>query len=71
MKNRIRELREERKLTQRELGLIVGLDASTVSKHEDGSRNLQAEQVRRYADVFKIETFELFIADLEGEAEER
>lgn len=60
IKNRIKELRENSKLTQKELALLVGKDHTTVNKHENHLLPVPKEAVVLYAKVFKIETFELF-----------
>lgn len=61
MKTRIKELREKQKLTQKELGKLVDLDRTTVSKHEEGTRGIDSSTIKKYAEVFKIETHELFV----------
>lgn len=61
MANRLKELREERKLTQEETGKILGIDGTTVSKHENGSRSMSDETVRAYARLYKVETYEIFM----------
>lgn len=73
--NRLKELREARKLTQREVGYLMGmylgepLDHTTVSKHESGDRPLDQETVKAYARLYKVETYELFL-DLTPPADE-
>jgi len=61
LKNRLRELREARKLTQQEVAKLLDIDHTTVSKHESGSRNLTPEDVQKYARLYKVESYELFI----------
>lgn len=60
-KNRIRELRERSRLTQEELGVLIGCDFTTVSRHESGARALDADAILKYARVFKCESYEIFI----------
>lgn len=69
-KNRLRELRLERKLTQEEVAKLLDLDNTTVSKHENGLRGLSLEDIKKYARLYKVEPFELFISpeDLRGGA---
>ena len=43
MKNRIRELREEMKLTQTQLAQRLSLSKPTISKYEDGSVDMSTE----------------------------
>lgn len=59
--NRIREQREKSRLTQRELALLMGIDFTTVSKHENGDRGPTPEEIKKYAQVFKCESYELFL----------
>lgn len=59
--NRIKELRTLQKLTVRELAKLVDIDHTLVSKHESGDRNITNEHAKKYAQVFKCETHELFI----------
>lgn len=63
-KNRIKELRIRSRLTQKELGLLVGLEESSVSRHESGERPMSGDQIAKYAGIFKVQSHELF---LEGE----
>ena len=48
-KNRLRELREARKLTQQEVAKLLDIDHTTVSRHESGSRDLSPEDIQKYA----------------------
>ena len=57
--NRIRELRLRQKLTQAELALLIGKDASTVAKQEIGARPVSREELRAYARVFKCEPIDI------------
>lgn len=59
--NRIKKLRQRSRLTQKELALLVGLDETSVSRHESGHRALSADQIAKYASVFKVQSHELFI----------
>ena len=60
-KNRLRELRESRKLTQQEVAKLLNIDHTTVSRHESGSRGLSPEDIQKYARLYKVESYELFI----------
>lgn len=60
-KNRLRELREARKLTQQEVAKLLDIDHTTVSRHESGSRGLSPEDIQKYARLYKVESYELFI----------
>ena len=70
-KNRLRGLREARKLTQQEVAKLLDIDHTTVSRHESGSRGLNPEDIQKYAQLYKVESYELFIdpKDLQEEDE--
>lgn len=59
--NNIRKMRERSRLTQEELSVLTGLDPTTISKHENMSRGVDEEALRRYARVFKCSSYELFV----------
>src|SRR5437867_470402 len=61
MQNRIRDLREQRKLTQAELALLVDVDETAVSRWESGARPLTPTVLARLAKVFKCETWEVLV----------
>ena len=72
LKNRLRELREARKLTQQEVAKLLDIDHTTVSRHESGSRDLSPEDIQKYARLYKVESYELFIdpRDLQEQEDE-
>jgi DNA-binding XRE family transcriptional regulator len=57
---RIKEFRQRAFLTQAELAKLMDLSVTMINKHEAGSRSLTREQIIRYAEIFKVETHELF-----------
>src|SRR5436305_651216 len=61
MQNRIRDLRQQRKLTQAELALLVDVDETAVSRWESGARPLTPTVLARLAKVFKCETWEVLV----------
>lgn len=71
-KNRLRELREDRRLTQQEVAKLLDIDHTTVSRHESGSRSLSPEDIQKYARLYKVESYELFIdlKDLQEQEDE-
>lgn len=54
MKNRIRELRKERGLTQEELGNRMGLERSTISSYERGRLEPTFQNIIKLADIFNV-----------------
>ena len=61
MQNRIRQLREERKLTQAELAKILDVDETAVCRWENGARPLTPPVLARLARVFKVESWEVLV----------
>ena len=56
---RIKELREERKLLQRQLAAVLEIDTPMFSKIERGDRRAKREQVITLAQQFKVDEREL------------
>lgn len=52
--NRIKELRELHKLTQTELGKILEVEKSTISKYENGSLDLNSNTIAQLCDYFEV-----------------
>ena len=52
--NRIKALRQEQELTQKELGAKLGVGASTIGMYETGKRSLDNEILTRLSDFFKV-----------------
>jgi len=59
--NRLRELRLKSKLTQEEVAKLLDIDHTTVSKHETLQRALGRREAIKYAQLYKVETHELFL----------
>lgn len=59
---RLAELRTQSKLTQKEVAKLMDLDVTTVCKHETGDRNPTAEEIEQYARIFKVSSYEIFMA---------
>lgn len=60
-KNRLAVLRAQSKLTQLEVAKLMDADFTTVSKHESGTRGLTQREINKYAAIFKVSSYELFI----------
>ena len=58
--NRLRELRDRSRLTLEEVSLITGFGVTTISRHENGSRSLSEEAILKYAQLYKVHTYEIF-----------
>ena len=54
MKNRIRELREDRDLRQTDLAKATGIDQRTISNYETGKSNPDSYALIKLADYFNV-----------------
>lgn len=59
----IARLREERGVSQAELGELLGIDQSSVSKLESGERGLTAAELATIAEFFETSVEDLIRAD--------
>lgn len=51
--NRLKELRKERNLKQKELVEIAGVSAMTISRWEKGERDIKFDKAQQLADFFR------------------
>lgn len=51
---RLKELREKEKISQRELGDIVGLKPNTICSYEHGLREPNIATLIQFADLFNV-----------------
>jgi len=61
LKNRLKLLREERCLTQKEVAKLLDTTSPAVSRHESNSRGLTKDMVEAYAKLYKVSSVELFL----------
>ena len=61
MHNRIAELRRERRITQEELGMAVGVTRQTIISLENGRYNASLLLAHRIARYFDLSIEELFL----------
>ena len=52
--NRLKELRERRGLTQTQLGQILDVEKSTISKYEKGSLDLSSNTISTLCEYFNV-----------------
>lgn len=52
--NRIKDRRKELKMSQKDLGNMVGLTAATISRIEDGSRKLTQENITKFTKALEV-----------------
>lgn len=60
-RNRLRELRDRSRLTQEEVSLVTGYSVAAISRHENSSRGMTQEAIEKYASLYKVHTFEIFV----------
>ena len=65
MKNRIRELRKERKVTQDDLAGAVGVTRQTIISLENGKYNASLQLAYKIAKYFGVSIEEIFIFEEE------
>ncbi|HHK0314516.1 TPA: S24 family peptidase [Streptococcus pyogenes] len=53
-------MRKSKKMTQKELAKLTGFKQNTISNHENGNRQLDEVDIRKYAKALKIEPQQLF-----------
>ena len=58
--DKLKSLRIERKMTQKDLGSEVGVDARTISSYETGVRELPVKIAKRIGKIFKIDWWILY-----------
>lgn len=54
IEERIKSLREERKITQQELAQYLGVTQKTISNYEKGERSPDPETLKKIADYFDV-----------------
>ena len=57
---RIKELRNQRNLTQSELAEMIGLSTNFIGMVERGERNTSVDKIFKLADAFEISLAKLF-----------
>ena len=63
--NRIKKLRQERELTQKELASALGVGASTIGMYETGKRSLDNEMLSNMSNYFGVSSdYLLCISDI-------
>lgn len=58
--NKLKSLRIERNMTQKELGSEVGVDARTISSYETGVRDLPVRIAKRIGRILEIDWWILY-----------
>lgn len=56
----IRDIRKSKGLTQKDLSVLTGFKQNTISNHENGNRQLDENDIKKYANALGISPQELF-----------
>lgn len=56
---KVKELRENSKMTQKELANLLNYSESFISHIENGNRNISQEDLKKIADIFNV-SFDIF-----------
>lgn len=59
--NRLRELREAADLSQAAAARALAMSQSTLNRHEQGNRDIDAVAIERYARFYQVANYELFV----------
>lgn len=55
MGERLKQLREQKKLTQEEVGAIIGVNKAAIQKYESGKvENIKRSNIKKLADFFNV-----------------
>ena len=65
--NRLRELRNRSRLTLEEVSILTGFSVPTISRHENGGRSLSEEAIIKYASLYKVSSYEIFVRAAQGD----
>ena len=60
-KNRLRELRDRSRLTMQEVATLTGFSVAAISRHENGRRSLSEDAIDKYARLYKVRSYEIFL----------
>ena len=52
--NRLKDLREDRDLTQREVGTVIGVADNTIANYENEKRALTADLINKFCDFYGV-----------------
>lgn len=64
MKNRIKELREQKHLTQEELAKKINVTKLTISNWENGKHKIKSDELKEIAKVFGV-TIDYLVGDVD------
>lgn len=59
----LREIRKEKKLTQKEIAKLLNLDRTSISRYESGVHNPSLKVIGLYAEFFSVSVEKFFKKD--------
>ena len=54
--DRLKKLRKEKKLTQKDMAEKLGIHSNTISMYEKGNRNIPSTMIKKISDTFNVST---------------
>lgn len=60
---KIKEIRQQKGLTQKQLGDMCGIADANIRKYENGKQNPKIETLQKIADALKVSVYDLFCDD--------
>jgi len=65
MENRIKDLRNSRRITQEKLAELLSTSKGMISMLESGERRLNTDWIKKLCEVFSVRPSEIFQSDLD------
>jgi len=62
-RNNLAALRKAKGWSQSAVGKFLGIQVTTVCRHETGDRNLTNNMVRQYAELYAVDPLELYFGE--------
>lgn len=60
---RIKKYRKEKKLTQKQLGELIGVSATNITKYEKGDLKISADMISRIANALEVTSSDIIDID--------
>ena len=68
--DRLKKLRKENKLTQKDMAEKLGIHPNTISMYEKGNRNIPSTMIKKISDTFNVSTDYLLRGEEKNEKQE-
>lgn len=59
--NRLKSVRETKRITQQHLATETGQSLAAVNRHEAGTRRMNSDVLRQYSKILEVEVVEIFV----------